>query len=377
MFFSNLKQNLQKGLINLPGWHTKRKIVVFESDDWGSIRMPNKDIYNKMLEKKLISVNDPFAKYDSLASEKDLEILFNLLAEFKDVNGNPPIFTANTIMTNPDFEKIRESNFKEYYYELFTETLRRYPEHSNSFDLWEKGISEKLFFPQLHGREHININRWLKNLKNGTEGFIDSFNYETFFVKPNMNLKKAVSIAPALDYDYEDDIIKIQENLKDGFYLFEKIFGYKSETFIAPNYIWDENTERTLNNLGIKILQSSKIQNIPEINSNKYSRKFRFTGYKNKFNQLFLIRNSYFEPSTIPHTEKLIDAVLKSISIAFSFSKPAIISTHRLNYIGFIDQKNRENNILLLRELLTKMLKKWDDIEFMTSSQLGNIIINE
>ena len=35
----NIKPQIQKNLINISGRSTRRKIVVIESDDWGSIRM--------------------------------------------------------------------------------------------------------------------------------------------------------------------------------------------------------------------------------------------------------------------------------------------------------------------------------------------------
>ena len=34
-------KNALRNLSNLPGWRTSRKIVVIESDDWGTIRMPS------------------------------------------------------------------------------------------------------------------------------------------------------------------------------------------------------------------------------------------------------------------------------------------------------------------------------------------------
>ena len=36
-------------------------------------------------------------------------------------------FTPLTIVANPDFSKIRDSDFSEYFYESFAETLKRYP----------------------------------------------------------------------------------------------------------------------------------------------------------------------------------------------------------------------------------------------------------
>ncbi|MDZ7634132.1 MAG: hypothetical protein U5L72_06700 [Bacteroidales bacterium] len=34
--------------------------------------------------------------------------------------------TANTLLANPDFEKIRETDFAKYHYEIFTDTYKRY-----------------------------------------------------------------------------------------------------------------------------------------------------------------------------------------------------------------------------------------------------------
>jgi hypothetical protein len=41
--------SIVRNLANLPGWCTNRKIVVIESDDWGSIRMPSLTIFENLL----------------------------------------------------------------------------------------------------------------------------------------------------------------------------------------------------------------------------------------------------------------------------------------------------------------------------------------
>ena len=40
----NFKQTITHNLLNIPSWHTNRKIVVIESDDWGSMRMPSCEV---------------------------------------------------------------------------------------------------------------------------------------------------------------------------------------------------------------------------------------------------------------------------------------------------------------------------------------------
>ena len=85
------------------------------------------------------------------------------------------------------------------------------------------------------------------------------------------------------------------------------------------------------------------------------------------------MRNCAFEPSENP-TKDWINSCLKEIEISFKWKKPAIISTHRVNYIGFINQKNRDTNVPLLKGLISQILKKWPTVEFMTSDELGKLI---
>ena len=44
----NIRQTIRQNILNIPGWRTNRHIVVIESDDWGSIRMPSKEVYDKL-----------------------------------------------------------------------------------------------------------------------------------------------------------------------------------------------------------------------------------------------------------------------------------------------------------------------------------------
>ena len=62
--------NFKKNLSNIPGWSTNRKIVVIESDDWGSIRMPSLETFEKLSSNGLnLSSGDAlrYNKNDTLA----------------------------------------------------------------------------------------------------------------------------------------------------------------------------------------------------------------------------------------------------------------------------------------------------------------------
>ena len=65
-------KSIKKIITNIQGWKTNRKIIVIESDDWGSIRMPSKEVYNKSINNGYKVDLNPYERYDSLASEEDL-----------------------------------------------------------------------------------------------------------------------------------------------------------------------------------------------------------------------------------------------------------------------------------------------------------------
>lgn len=350
------------------GWTTDRKIVVIESDDWGSIRMPDRETYEKSMKRGVRVDKSEFNKYDTIASIQDFEHLYCILVKHKDKNGNHPIITANTLTANPDFDKIRDSHFQEYHYEPFTETLKKYP--NRSFDLWKQGIESKLFFPQLHGREHLNVARWMKYLQKPSDEVHFMFDNKMWGFGPLISLEKNPSFVQAfnsMEYlpNHTADII-----LSEASTMFENIFGFKSKSFIAPNYTWDANIEKITSRLGIKYLQGTFRQKTA-----REKNIYHYLGETNKFSQTYLTRNVTFEPSSNENKD-WVGSALKQIDTAFKLNKPAILSTHRVAFIGSIFEENRSKNLKKLDELLKIVTKRWPDVEFMHSADLGDLINN-
>lgn len=369
----HLHKSIIHTLLNVPGYHTKRRIVVFESDDWGSIRMPSREVYEQLLKKGIRVDNLAFNKFDALASETDLSALFDVLVSVKDKNGNPALITANTIVANPDFDKIKASNYNEYFYEPFTETLQRYPEHTRAFALWKQGIEKGVFKPQFHGREHLNVLRWMKALKNNTGNAQLAFDYEMYDLSDGNQITEN-SYMDTLNFECEDELEFQKQSIVEGLKLFEQIFGYKSATFIAPCYIWDNKLNTVLAHNGVKALQGGWFQLKPTAGKlHNFRKEFHYTGERNSFNQKYLVRNIAFEPSI--HTNRyLVIDILKRMEFLFKMKKPIIFSTHRLNFIGYIDKENRERNLALFGELLYEITKRWPDVEFVSSDKLVDII---
>lgn len=362
-------ESFKKNLINIPGKSLKSKYLVLESDDWGSIRIPNIKTRNSFLDQGLIKNNDPFSMYDTLETATDLDKLFDVLSQFKDKNNNSPIITANTVVGNPDFQKIKESNYKHYFLEPFTKTYSANRDSETAFKLFTKGLNEKYFYPQFHCREHLNLPMWMTRLQNNNSRFIRAFQHNCFSIDFDNNSNRRNNLMASYDYDCEADLEIIKQSIHEGLSLFESIFGFKSKSSIAPCYVWDKNIEQVLQENEVKFLQGSRFQNSPIKGGASFKKIFHFNGQKNEFGQYYFQRNGLFEPSINANID-WIDKCMESIAIAFRWNKPAIIGTHRINFCGGLEATNRDRNLILLQELLKQIIKKWPDIQFLHSASL-------
>lgn len=379
MLLNHLKSKLTANMANIPGWRTNRHIVVIESDDWGSIRMSSLDAFQRMLKAGMREDRDHFNTNDALESNKDLEELFNVLVQHKDSTGRHPVMTGVNIVANPVFEKIKETGYKEYFYEPYAETCQRYPEHDRVHDLWKKGIEERLFVPTFHGREHLNVQRWLRALQNGNKSTMLAFENGVTGIYNGINGESIPEFQAAFDLDTMKDLPFMKEVLKTGLDLFEKLFGFRSKYFVPTNGPFNNSLEKNLFDSGIRYINTSKKQREP-LGDGKYKVNTRFLGDKNQFGQLYLTRNCFFEPAAtgyvVPTNYDWVNTCLNEIEMAFRWHKPASISSHRVNYIGFLHPENREKGLKHLNQLLREIITRWPDVEFMTSTELGDVIIS-
>lgn len=366
-----LKSSLSKNIINIPGWRTDRKIVVIESDDWGSIRMPSKETYSRFLEKGFDISGSDYNRLDSLETNEDLLMLFETLDRHKDHVGRSAVITANIVVANPDFRRIEQSGFKDYFYEPVVDTFSRHSGRDQVLSLWKQGCVERIFHPQFHGREHVNTVRWMNALRRRTPDILFSFSNETTF-----SGNGDYNFMEVLDYNSPSDLVEMKKSLDEGLDLFERIFGFRSRSFIPPCYVWDSEIEESLSLSGIKYIQGLVIQSVPTGSFGRYTKKYNFLGKRNEYGQYFLTRNCFFEPS-LTRSSDPVSECLDRIKYAFRWRKPAIICSHRINYIGSLVEENRRRNLEHLDELLRKILKIWPETKFVTSDQLGEIIASE
>lgn len=360
---SRLKSLISNLHINLSGKNISKKIVVIESDDWGSIRMPNKDVFNELLKAGIPVDKSAYCQFDSLENDEDVTSLLEVLSSVKNREGKNPILTLNFVVANPDFQKIKANNFQHYYNEPISTTYKKLAGHEKVLDIIHQGLNDCLIKPQFHGREHVNVPLWLELLQRNKD-FRLAFDLGMWGLSKDVFplMKKSIQAT----YDSED-LNYCNYSIKEGLNLFEKIFGFQSKSFISNNYIWPLEIEQILFDGGVRHFQGMKYQLLPLNIDGKREKRRIYFGQKNKLGMTYGVRNCSFEP--IELGDNALNT-LGQINMAFLFKKPAIISTHRINFSGGMFKNTRDKNLKKFKILLDSIVKSWPDVIFKSSDQI-------
>jgi len=379
------KKTIDKYL-DFKSFKSTHPIVVIESDDWGSLRTKNLRYREKLNSINPAVEKDVYVQYDSITTQDDLELLYDVLSTVKDRNGNPACITANVCTANPDFDTIKDNQFQKYAYKPFTKTLEEFSTQESLFKIWKKGIENKVFKPQLHGREHLHALGWLAELRAGNKNLLKAFELMTWGIPYKAKLfQRRPNLQASLDiYGFENEVEFQKIWITDSIKIFKEAFGFDPKSFIAPAYIWHSEIYETLEKARINSLQGIKLQYKPVKNANKlYKRIPHYLGQKVENHGIFYTsRNAFFEPLSKefmepPSVEDMVKITMNSVNRAIKLKKPVIIGSHRINFVGRLSKKYRDNNLKSLKAVLHDIVESYPDVEFMDSGQLSKLIKND
>lgn len=372
----SFKRRVIANIKNLTGWRTTRKILVLESDDWGSLRMPDLATY-EFLKKESINLNSDYDTIERIESSSDLSSLFEVLNSVKDKNGRAAVITPFYNTANPNFEKIIASEFQEYHFETFDTTIARYEDATQVIKLIYIGMEEGVFQPEYHGREHLNVPKWMKYLKNNVKEVKLGCqnNFYSIKLKDNVlnddDFQVFNGFRKAFYYSTQLELDILKSSLNSGIEIFESIFKRKPNVFDPANSCFSRELDETLNQNGIKTVVVNRFRQEPTGSGGIKKVRYEFGQY-NPQGQVYYIRNCVLEPFAKDGRDATM--CMGFIDAAFRWNKPAIISTHRVNYVGSFDKKNRDLGLKNLKDLLKSVVLKYPDVEFMSSSEFAQFL---
>lgn len=362
---------------NLPGKKTRRKIVVIHIDDYGSIRVKNETARQNMMQAGLDMNKSRYPRYDTLCTAQDLQMLFDVLTSVKDSNGHFACVTPFANVANPNFERIKESGFAKYYRESFVDTLNRYGSaYDGVFDLWKQGVTADIFHPEYHGTEHICVRRFMRALQEGHKSTLLAFDNDSVCM-PALPGEKPIPFAPSVfNIEKPEDNEELAESIKEGCRIFKDTLGYYPKQFTPGNGAHSLLLNPVLYDCGIRYIDASRIWANP-LGNNRFERHFYYNGKKDGYGIKYVVRNCVFEPilDNCSVNKTAMSNCMLNVSAAFKMHAPAIISTHRVNFSGGIEESHRNESLSQLKALLMEIVKRWPDVEFMDSSRMLDEIL--
>jgi hypothetical protein len=372
--FNSLISTLSRNFTNARGWRTNRKIIVFESDDWGSMRMPSNEAINNLEKQGILLKHSKYATLDTLENKSDILDLCEVLMSNPSSSHQIPVFTTNMVLGNPDYSKIKANGFDEFHWMNLWSSYN-YFHGENLKKEWQDAIRDRVFFPQYHATTHLNHKLWMRDLKSNRDKTVKAFKERFYGLIDGTSSVHQKNYLMEFYAENSDELIALKKHTKEGLKHFEKLFGYRSTTFVACNYVMPQELESTLYESGVRMIQTQRghLQPLPLNKNKKYKIVRHFTGQKSKTGIVYSVRNIKFEPFDQPHID-WVSKTLNEIGNAFKYQKPAVISTHRINYVGGLNLEHKERNLKSLDELLKRINHKWPDVEYLNSAELSHLM---
>lgn len=350
---------------NILGKSINDKIVIFESDDWGSIRISSKKNQDTLSSFGIDFSEDQYTLYDGLEKNEDIDILAEMLLSNKNAEGISPKLTLNTVTANPDFELIKKMGFSSYAFEPISKTYNEYLHSNEVLSKLSQGTKENIFMPQFHSREHVNVELWLYILKSHDKFFKAAFEYGIFALGKKYTLKYGKHIAATYDIQNREYVFN---SIQQGIEIFKQLFGFNSRTYIPNNYVWNPEWNDILKSVEIEHIQGMKYLLLPKSTPYEKRKMLRlYNGKTSEFGQTYAVRNCTFEPLNSNYS---LDRALNEVRLSFMLNKPAIISTHRANFTSRISSQTRDKGIREFNKFIREILKKWPNVKFHDSVEL-------
>ena len=319
-----------------------------------------------------LEMQNRFDKYDAVENRADLESLFDVLNSVADGLGRPAVLTPYTLCANPDFDRISKEK-GEYRYETLPQTYSRLEDaqghdYRGAWDLWQEGIRLGLLKPQFHGREHINVEYFERRMRARDEALAINLENQSLTAMGNEPSMPGVGFTEAFGFWDRSELSRHKEIIADGLELFERVFGFQSETFTPPAQKLHPELYQFVESRGVRAIDKP-FHCVRRLQKDRSKREFNLLGQSAGDDHITVVRNVVFEP-TVDRAFDSVKLALDQVGAAFRWRRPAIISSHRVNFAGHIDPENRTFGLDALKRLLGGIVNRWPDVQFISADAL-------
>ncbi len=333
---------------------SRHKVICFESDDWGCCCWtPTPAALQRIVT--IPQVREHFDRRGlwrwvegSLETPDHVTALCDFLERFTGADGRPVVFTPCYIMGNPDYEGIAAAGMAEYRDLLIDNGVPSAWERGDFLAPARAGVRRMVWRPEYHARlHHTQPHLWLESVRAGHPEAAPLFEEQIFQQS-------------AMRPEYEGmDEPEQREWVAGGMRSFQRAFGYLPEC--AINCDATEVTERIWWEWGVR----TRLNRYPDEGACGQSPFTPMT---------YLRRNVRFEPLGLDdeYTASGFTGAWRQLQAAWGADQPAIVSTHRKNYVSFVAEQERQG-YLQLELLLQAIADYYPEAVFVTSAEIGQL----
>ena len=360
---------------------TRARAVVFESDDWGlcgflpdhatlvafGTAMPQNSRY------------PPVYGGSTLEDSTAVADLCGVLAAHHGRDGMPAVLQPNYIVAALACEPLAGA-------EQYSGRLLARLDQQNGWFRYElpylprlyarrgllpsmrAGIQSGVWYPEFHGSYHYDPQRRRDAVA------ADSIAREAACrgVLPFPGDSKAWELGP-----WRDSADLMQE-LDAALAVFAGLFARRPASVIAPDYTWGDRCERMWSRRGLTVIQAKREQRHPRYAGGRPLARARKlvarTGDRLRHRgRVYLERNCRLEPVQTLDTGAVVADCLWQIRKAWRSGEPAVVETHRINYVH-LDEAVRRDGLGALASVLASLQQGTEGLPlYLTDNELAQL----
>ena len=345
-------------------WRALRAVVV-ESDDWGlSGFAPAADVWQGLDRNALAPGNFPDVYWNStLEDSATIKALGRILNSVRGRDGRPAVFQPNYVMSALDYEEGPQgTNWRRY---DIPDLPPQYPRPG----LWgtvTDVVNGGLWYPEYHAAWHYDPERRRQAVAEG--GVAEE--------AARRGIPLFTGSEAARELGSWRSSVELERELEQGLYLFEEFFQRRPGSLIAPDYTWNGRMENIWEGSGLTVIQAKREQRNPDLGNGRLGRlqKYVYRQVDRRWNpgRIYLERNCRLEPVQALDPSAVIDDCITATFAAWSAGQPAIVETHRVNFVH-LDPAVAETGQRALAEYLHAVGGATPGPVFLTDMELAQL----
>ncbi len=338
------------------------KAVVLESDDWGLCAWSPDEQAFRVLSDTPAFRSAVGRRYggSTLEGADDIRRLAEVLLEFRGGDGLPPVWQANTVMAAPDYSRLVPPQFEADALPLVD--FPRTPSRWSRPGLWGELVKAReagVWWPELHGLHHLPETAWLSALRRGIPDARRAHEHQS---------PVCTAVAASSEYDPAEPEAVRARNLRLAVEKFRALFGRAPSSWCPPDYRWDESTEMLAESLGVTTMQG-RAERIRRVLPRLRHWLHRYRWPEVRGTRFYLPPRIAFEPVGIEDRPGRVgaEAAHRAVRAAWRRGQPAVVSSHRVNYVH-LQPAWSEAGRQALRDVLARLTA--DGAKFLTDAEV-------